>query len=117
MIKLTTQKHARQEPHPHHLFLGMKDAGAEPNFLYFQKCYETAILCKPKGEFKIQQDHSDVPTSRFAIAVTSTSQKQSKGESCYNRSVSIFLEQVQVSLNCGELYAQLGSYLLQKLRY
>lgn len=47
-------------------------------FLYFQKCYETAILHKCKGDIKTQQGHSDILTSRFAIAVNSAPQKQSK---------------------------------------
>lgn len=116
MIKSTPEKQTRQELHPHHLFVGGKDAGTETIFLYFKKCYETGISYKPKREIKIQQGHSDVTTSTFAVAVTSTPQKQSAGQSCYDRSLSIFLEQVHVSLNYGELCAQLGSYLLQKCR-
>ena len=66
--------------------MNVKDAGAENTFLYFQKFCETTILYKLKAEIRIQQGHSDVPASRYAVAVTSTPEKQYAGESCYDRS-------------------------------
>lgn len=48
MIKLTPQKQTRQEQHPYHLFVGVMDAGAESNFLYFQNTMKLQFYINPR---------------------------------------------------------------------
>lgn len=66
-------------PHPHHLFVVVKDAGTETGFLCFPRC-------NPRESYSKRQCHCDTPTSRFTTAVISTHQKQPVED----RAVSIF---------------------------